>query len=144
MTELSQNNRLTAEEAMQLTAFSAQGNDASSAPPPTKLDHEASELHSEIKLLVAHRTRLPDDDCALVAFWAISTWFQTVLQVFPILAISGPAHEATNVLDVLHDLCDAPVLLAGFKREISRIYAALPCSSRSRTWIIGLLLCWGI
>lgn len=84
--------------------------------PPTKLDHEASELHSEIKLLVAHRTRLPDDDCALVAFWAISTWFQTVLQVFPILAISGPAHEATNVLDVLHDLCDAPVLLAGFKR----------------------------
>ena len=116
MTELPQNSRLTAEEGMQLTAFSAQGNDASSAPPPTKLDHEASELHSKIKRLVAHRTRHPDDDCALVAFWAISTWFQTVLQVFPGLAVSGSAHEAINLLNVLHELCDEPVLLAGLRR----------------------------
>jgi hypothetical protein len=85
-------------------------------PAPTKPDRQTSALHGEVKGMIARRTRLPDVVSGLVAFWAISTWFQDALQVFPILAISGPAHEATNVLDVLHDLCDAPVLLAGFKR----------------------------
>jgi hypothetical protein len=112
MTELPQSSR--PEEDMP-TAFLAKGN-GPSASPPTKLDHETNGLYTEIKRLVAHRTRLPDDDCALVAFWAISSWFQEALQVFPILAISGPAHEAISVLNVLNELCYAPVLLASFKR----------------------------
>jgi hypothetical protein len=84
-------------------------------PPPTKPDRQTGELYGEIKGMIARGTRLPDSVCALVAFWAISTWFPDALQVFPILAISGPSHEATNVLDVLRDLCLAPVLLASFK-----------------------------
>jgi hypothetical protein len=116
MTELIQNSRLKAEESMQPTALSAQAKDASSAPPPTKLDHDASELHTEVKRLITRRTGLSDDEGELVAFWVLSTWFQRVLQVFPILAISGPAHEAISLLNVLHGLCDAPVLLASFKK----------------------------
>jgi hypothetical protein len=85
-------------------------------PPQTRPDSQTRELYNEIKQLVARRTLLPDEESALVAFWAISTWFREVLQVFPILAISGPAHEAISVLNVLQDLCDAPILLAGFKR----------------------------
>jgi hypothetical protein len=46
----------------------------------------------------------------------MSTWFREVLQVFPILLLSGPAVEAFSVLKVLDELCHQPVLLAGFKR----------------------------
>jgi hypothetical protein len=50
------------------------------------------------------------------AFWVISTWFQEALIVLPCLVITGPAHGATELLRVLHDLCCASVLLAGFRR----------------------------
>lgn len=66
--------------------------------------------------MIAGRTRLPDSVSALVAFWAISTWFLEALTVFPLLVISGPAHEAMVVLDVLNDICWAPTRLAGFRR----------------------------
>jgi hypothetical protein len=85
-------------------------------PPQTLPDSETSDLFNEIKQLVAHCTLLPDDDSALVAFWVISTWFQAVLQVFPGLAISGSGPEAISLLNVLHDLCDAPIRLAGLRR----------------------------
>jgi hypothetical protein len=85
-------------------------------PSATKLDHGTSEIYSEIKRRIAHRTCLPDDGSALAAFWAISTWFREVLEVFPLLQISGPAHEAISVLNVLDELCYQPLLLAGFRR----------------------------
>ena len=84
--------------------------------PATKLDHEFSELYNEIKQRIAHRTCLPDDGSALAAFWAISTWFREVLEVFPLLVISGPAHVAFRVLNVLEELCCQPDLLADFRR----------------------------
>jgi hypothetical protein len=99
---------------------SVEGNEvcASGTPPPspTKPDSEAGELHAQIKRMIAGRTRLPDSVSALVAFWAISTWFQEAFAIFPCLVISGPAHEAMVILGVLHDLCRTPTLLAGFKR----------------------------
>jgi hypothetical protein len=85
-------------------------------PPLTKPGHETSELYNEIKQRIAHRTCLADDGSALAAFWAISTWFREVLEVFPLLLISGSAHEALGVLNVLDELCYQPVLLAGFRR----------------------------
>jgi hypothetical protein len=116
MTELPQNSRLKAEEAMQPTAFSAQCTDASSAPPPTKLDHEASELYTDIKRMIDRSTFLAEGDSALVAFWAMSTWFREALQVFPILLVSGPFFEANSVMTVLNELCFHPRLLAAFKK----------------------------
>jgi hypothetical protein len=67
--------------------------------------------------MIAGRTGLPDSVSALVAFWATSTWFPEAFPVFPLLAITGPAHEAMVVLGVLKDLCCAPTLLAGFRRS---------------------------
>jgi hypothetical protein len=116
MTELTLNSRLKAEECMPPTVLSAESKDASSAQPPTKLDHDAFELYTEVRRLITRRTGLSDDDGELVAFWVLSTWFQRVLQVFPLLAISGPAHEAIRLLHVLHGLCDSPILLASFKK----------------------------
>ena len=106
--------------AENLSGSTAEVNEAcaSSIPvlPPTKPDYQTSELYTDIKRMVARSTFLADADCALVAFWAVSTWFREALQVFPILLVSGPAFEANRVLNVLNDLCYAPALLAGFRR----------------------------
>ena len=85
-------------------------------PPLSENSSVTGELHTQIRGMIAGRTRLPDNVSALVAFWAISTWFQEVFPVIPCLVITGPAHEAMVVLRVLHDLCRAPTLLAGFRR----------------------------
>ena len=98
---------------------------------PTKPDRETSELYTQVKRIIARRTRLPDSASALVAFWAVSTWFQDVFTVLPCLLITGPAHEAMVILRVLHELCCAPILLAGFKR------ADLKDLGRYRTLLIS-------
>jgi hypothetical protein len=116
MIELLQDSLLKTSEDMQPTAFLAEGDDAPSAPPPLKSDHETLELHAEMKRMIARRTFLPDPVSALVAFWATSTWFQEAYTVLPCLVITGPAHEATAILRVLNELCYSPILLAGFKR----------------------------
>ncbi|RZU40818.1 hypothetical protein [Edaphobacter modestus] len=59
---------------------------------------------------------MSDANITVAAFWVISTWFQEALTVLPCLAITGPAHEATELLRVLHDLCRGSLLLAGFRR----------------------------
>ena len=83
---------------------------------PTKLESEIGALHTQIKGMIAGRTRLPDNVSALIAFWALSTWFLEALTVFPLLVINGPAHEAVVVLGVLKELCWSSTLLAGFRR----------------------------
>jgi hypothetical protein len=85
-------------------------------PPPSENGSEMSELHTQIKRMIAGRTSLPDNVSAMVAFWAFSTWFEEAFPVLPRLVITGPAHEAMVVLRVLRDLCRTPTLLAGFRR----------------------------
>jgi len=82
--------------------------------PPASSD--AVEMFTRIKHTIKARTNLSDADVAISAFWVISTWLQEALIVLPCLVITGPAHEATELLRVLHDLCCASVLLAGFRR----------------------------
>jgi hypothetical protein len=85
----------------------------SSLPPqPSK----AFEIFTCIKHTIGAQTHLSDTNIAVAAFWVISTWFQEALTVLPCLAITGPAHEATELLRVLHDLCRGSLLLAGFRR----------------------------
>jgi hypothetical protein len=85
-------------------------------PSPLEAELETTELQDQIKRIIVARTNLPDSVCGLLAFWAISTWFQEAFIVNPCLVITGPAHEGTVLLRVLHDLCRNPALLAGFKR----------------------------
>ena len=88
-----------------------------SVPVATKPDQQTTELYTELKRMIARSTFLAEDASALVAFWALSTWFRQILQVFPILLVSGPTFEANSVLNVLNELCYEPVLLAGFTRR---------------------------
>ena len=62
-------------------------------PDPAKPDYQTSELYTDIKRMIARSTFLAEGDSALVAFWAMSTWFREALQVFPILLVSGPAFD---------------------------------------------------
>jgi hypothetical protein len=99
---------------------SASTNKAATSAPDTQFSPPASsdavEMFTRIRHTIKARTNLSDADVAISAFWVISTWFQEALIVLPCLVITGPAHEATELLRVLHDLCCASVLLAGFRR----------------------------
>jgi len=85
---------------------------SSPAPPSSK----ALEILTTIKHTIKAQTHLSDADIAVAAFWVVSTWFQEALTVLPCLVITGPAHEATELLRILHDLCLGSLLLAGFRR----------------------------
>jgi hypothetical protein len=88
--------------------------DTPSSPPPQP--SKAFEIFTWIKHTIGAQTHLSDANIAVAAFWVISTWFQEVLTVLPCLAITGPGHEATELLRVLHDFCRPSLLLAGFRR----------------------------
>jgi hypothetical protein len=85
----------------------------SSPVPPSST---ALEILTTIKHTIKAQTHLSDADIAVTAFWVVSTWFQEALIVLPCLVITGPPHEATELLRVLHDLCLGSLLLAGFRR----------------------------
>lgn len=72
-------------------------------------------LFGWVKESIAAQTCLLGDTCALIAFWALSTWFPEAFTVFPCLVLTGPAYEAIGVLRTLKDLCYAPVLMAAFR-----------------------------
>jgi hypothetical protein len=88
--------------------------DSESSPPPPS--SRAVEIFTSIKHTIKAQAHLSDVDIAIAAFWVISTWFQDALIVLPCLVITGPAHEATELLRVLNDLCSRSLLLAGFRR----------------------------
>jgi hypothetical protein len=52
----------------------------------------------------------------MIAFWAISTWFQPALSIRPCLVVTGAALDARVVLSLLRSFCPLAALLAGFKR----------------------------
>jgi hypothetical protein len=66
--------------------------------------------------MIVAQTQLPKDVAELVAFWAISTWFQEGQTILPCLVINGPAHEATVLLRILKNLCRGAGLVAEFRR----------------------------
>jgi len=98
---------------------SALDTQSSPSPQPSK----AFDIFTRIKHTIGAKTHLSDANIAVAAFWVISTWFQEALIVLPCLAITGPAHEATELLRVLHELCSGSLLLAGFRRgDLQDVY----------------------
>ncbi len=98
--------------------YSPSGYNAHPAPPATrsKPPGATGDLFARIKQFIAGQTGLSDTVCALITYWSISTWLQEALTIMPCLVITGPDHEAMVLLRVLHGLCAAPRLLAGFRR----------------------------
>jgi hypothetical protein len=86
------------------------------APLPPPRVATAVELFTWITRCFLAQTLLLVDAAELIAFWAISTWFQDVLTVFPCLAITGRAHDAMVVLSILQGFCRMPLLVADFRK----------------------------
>jgi hypothetical protein len=76
----------------------------------------AAQIFSWMTKMIVAQIQLPEDVAELVAFWAISTWFQETQAVFPCLVITGPAHEAMVLLRILKNLCRGAGLVAEFRR----------------------------
>ena len=86
--------------------------------PPLPEPRTATALRSSpgFKRCLLAQTPLSEEEAELVAFWAISTWFQDALTVLPCLVITGSAHYARILLHVLDHVCRGAKLLAGFRR----------------------------
>jgi hypothetical protein len=77
----------------------------------------AAQIFNWIKKTILAQVNLPEDVAELVAYWIISIWFRDAMTVFPLLAITGPAHEVMVLLRILKDLCRFAGLMAEFKRS---------------------------
>jgi hypothetical protein len=94
---------------------------ATTSTPPAEVSippgqSTAAEIFSWMTKIIVAQTQLPKDVAELVAFWAISTWFQEGQTILPCLVITGPAHEATVLLRILKNLCRGAGLVAEFRR----------------------------
>jgi len=76
----------------------------------------AAQIFSWMTKMIVAQTQLPKDAAELVAFWAIASWFQETMTIFPCLIITGPAHEAMVLLRMLKNLCRGAGLVAEFRR----------------------------
>ncbi len=86
------------------------------APLPPPRVATAVEIFTWITRCFLALALLLVDEAELITFWAISTWFQDELTIFPCLAITGPAHDAMVVLSILQDFCRKPLLVADFRK----------------------------
>lgn len=86
------------------------------APQPPARVATAVEIFTWITRCFLALALLLVDEAELITFWAISTWFQDELTVFPCLAITGPAHDAMEVLNILQGFCRMPLLVADFRK----------------------------
>ena len=97
-------------------------------PLPTGVNsYDTTEaLFSHIEETIAEQTLLSKQISALLAYWAISTWFADALPLAPGLAISGSTQEGDTVLQTVRSFCHFPFLMAGVTiasmKNLSRSY----------------------
>jgi hypothetical protein len=70
-----------------------------------------AELFSRLQNAIAEQALLPEETSALLACWALSTWFSDGLSLAPGLVIVGPAHEGDLVLRTLRNFCHFSLML---------------------------------
>jgi len=88
---------------------------AEPAPPPRFAT--ATEIVRWLRLIFLAQTHLSDEAAELAAYWVISTYFQSALNVLPSLIVTGDTPQANQVLHALRAFCQKPVLLARLERN---------------------------
>jgi hypothetical protein len=78
------------------------------------------ELFDDISALLHQQVIIPSEDCSLLAYWAIATWFTEHLAFVPSVVISGPASTADVLLRTLVAVCRRPLLLGELSATILR------------------------
>jgi hypothetical protein len=78
------------------------------------------ELFSSIQALLKEHLGLGDQQCKLLTYWAIATWFPDFLDFVPRLVVTGPTFAADHLFRVLRCVCRRPLLLAGINSATLR------------------------
>jgi hypothetical protein len=91
------------------------------------------DLFHDISNFLSKHVLLPPKECALLTYWAISTWFTDYLSSCPGVFISGPISTADLLLRTLVAVCRRPVLLGELSPAILR---KLPITELTPTLLI--------
>jgi hypothetical protein len=91
------------------------------------------DLFDRISALLHKHVMLPSQDCSLLAYWAIATWFTDYLPSLPSVIISGPPSAADLLLRTLAAVCRRPIPLGELNAAILR---KLPINEIAPTLLI--------
>jgi len=84
---------------------------ATPVPTGTTPYGTTDELFTRLREAIAAQAFLPAQTSALLAFWAISSWFSDGLSLAPGLGIVGPLYEGDLVLRALRNFCRYPLMM---------------------------------
>lgn len=84
---------------------------ATPVPTGTAPYGTTDELFTRLQEAIAAQAFLPAQTSALLAYWAISTWFSDGLSLAPGLGIVGPLYEGDLVLRALRNFCRYPLMM---------------------------------
>ena len=102
-------------------------------PTQLKTCQSPRQLFDSICALFREHVMLSENQCMLLTYWSVASWFSDVMPFIPCLAITGPAFVADLLFRVLRCVCRRPLLLAGMNPAILR---ALPLEELMPTLLI--------
>ena len=94
--------------------------------PTDVVRHYASQdVFDSIFALLQHTSVLSEEQCELLTFWSMASWFADVLPFIPRLTITGSKYAADLLFRGLRCACRRPVLLSGMS---SAVLKSIPIS----------------
>jgi hypothetical protein len=69
------------------------------------------DLFGRLNEAIAEQAFLPEQTSAMLAYWALSTWFADGLPIAPALVIVAPEFEGDLSLRILRNVCRNPMML---------------------------------
>jgi hypothetical protein len=102
---------------------------------PTRLKNYGTtrQLFDDICALLQQHAPLFENQCKLLAYWSLASWFPDFLPFVPRLTITGPPFAADLLLRVLRSVCRRPVSLAAMSPAVLR---AIPFDELMPTLLI--------
>ena len=89
-----------------------------SLPTDVRENPSARQVFDAIYSLLQGGAILSDQQCELLTFWVIATWFADVLDVVPRLTVTGSRFAAALLFQLLRVVCHRAILLAGIKPAV--------------------------
>jgi hypothetical protein len=78
----------------------------------------ARQVFDAVYEVLQNCSALSRQQCELLTFWSIATWFQDSLDCLPRITISGPRYAANLLLTLLSYVCHTAIQLAGINAAI--------------------------
>lgn len=81
-------------------------------------DFSAHQVFEGVCSVLRRCPALSDQQCELLSFWCIATWFADQMDFIPRITITGPRYAADLLFALLSRVCRRAILLAGIKPAI--------------------------